>query len=698
MPIWINRIDVENLGPVGDQSFTLDRYNLIYGYNETGKTYLVELTLQSLFRHAAQWSLRELPGRGKVSIQGLENGAATFTPQDHKKLEDYWKEDDQGLPTNMAQLLVVKGGELELSQETPGGVGRTTLKTILSRETLLESILDPIQRTVQQAKVEGGEIIADRRGKVKSRQELKSELAQLKNLLEKVEERYSGGPVRSLEIRLNRVQSDLEKQKRARRYHAYKLQQEMDRLQSERSQLPDAAVEDLRDHLRDYQKSTARLEEKRRQLAEKEHDSQHYSWLQNAVETWERQELDRAGQPGLVFAVAGLTLTILSLLSALLDQTLVALIFILPGFTALIYYLWRLQRWARSTRAAEEKESIQESYQDRFGEKIHGLADLKTQLDSIREDHITAERTREDIRQEQGSKTTLKGEIHAAFQDLAGEKVPEEKWDETLAQLREKTRDLDDEIRQLEREQAALDVKPGMQRTQPAEVKYQPEKLTKLRDESEEIQRELQEKKGELENLKHSICAVTGDEIDTPWNKVLEGLRELYDERIQGYKSLTAEILAKMGVTQVLQEVKEQEDKKIRRGLRSPEVLDILNDVLDDYQSLDFTGDQVLVKGSLADYPLGVLSTGAQEQIQLALRMGFASLLTEGRPLFLILDDAFQHSDWQRRQCLVKKTVELAKNDWQIINLTMDDHLRDLFREAGERIFPDEFTYYELHG
>jgi len=52
----------------------------------------------------------------------------------------------------------------------------------------------------------------------------------------------------------------------------------------------------------------------------------------------------------------------------------------------------------------------------------------------------------------------------------------------------------------------------------------------------------------------------------------------------------------------------------------------------------------------------------------------------------LILDDAFQHSDYVKRPILVKTLFQLANDGWQIIYLTMDDHIRDLFRETSKAV------------
>jgi len=73
-------------------------------------------------------------------------------------------------------------------------------------------------------------------------------------------------------------------------------------------------------------------------------------------------------------------------------------------------------------------------------------------------------------------------------------------------------------------------------------------------------------------------------------------------------------------------------------------------------------------------------------QAFLALRMGFSSIIMKGQPAFLILDDAFQHSDWPRRENLVDQILGLVINGWQIFYFTMDDHIRDLFLKGGENL------------
>ena len=89
------------------------------------------------------------------------------------------------------------------------------------------------------------------------------------------------------------------------------------------------------------------------------------------------------------------------------------------------------------------------------------------------------------------------------------------------------------------------------------------------------------------------------------------------------------------------------------------------------------------VSDDIQDFYLKDLSTGVQEQIMLALRIGFSSQLLKKESMFLILDDAFQHSDWPKREILINKLADVAKNGWQIIYFTMDDHIKDCFDKIG---------------
>ena len=138
------------------------------------------------------------------------------------------------------------------------------------------------------------------------------------------------------------------------------------------------------------------------------------------------------------------------------------------------------------------------------------------------------------------------------------------------------------------------------------------------------------------------------------------------------------------------------EDSKLLAGLKSKEVQEPLFQLTNRYKNINVEEEKLVGSDQFHDFQISELSTGAQEQILLALRIGFATKRAGRDSLFLILDDAFQYSDWQRRQRLMEKVVQLTKEGWQIIYFTMDDHIRRLFDEAGKQ-FGEQYKCIELN-
>src|SRR4030043_495338 len=97
MAIRIDRIKVNRGGPL-ENDFHLETgdVNLIYGHNETGKSYIVEAIINLLFRTGKasniDWSLRGWDFSGSIIISGLDDKPTTFTKTSNK-MDDYWREE-----------------------------------------------------------------------------------------------------------------------------------------------------------------------------------------------------------------------------------------------------------------------------------------------------------------------------------------------------------------------------------------------------------------------------------------------------------------------------------------------------------------------------------------------------------------------------------------------------------------------------
>ncbi|MFQ5942315.1 MAG: ATP-binding protein [Anaerolineales bacterium] len=706
--ISIKQIVVEKLGPLGDCSLQLGSFNLIYGRNETGKTFLVEFILRSLFRHASSWPMRVELGQGKVIVQGLEGGPTTFSPDSKDKLEDHWDESSAGLPTNMARLMVVKGAELELSQSTAMGIDRAVLIEALSSEVLIDRILDRIPPTLREAKVVDGRIEAHKRGDINTRIKLLDDRQRLRDLSLEVENRYAQGRLQALELSQAEFQSEYAQQQQARHYAAFQLHQQRAAVEAKRNQLPQDQIEALERDIGRHLDKQAELDRLSDKWTTAKVAVEHYPWLQQAIELWERRSLDSTGSGinllgiaagallviGLGLALAGLLVNLLPLGELILTVSSIGVF--LVGLSLGIAYVARIRKQTGAAVNAVERNQIQAEFKKRFGHAAGGLAGLNAQEESLRASEAEFRHLSGSVEETETEVETLASSIRNQFRSLGAENVAAGAWPKTVRQMRDWAEGQATSIHQMELRLSELGVDESDYRSEPAEIAFSAERIAQLEFEIDRLNQEIRSAQEDLENLKQEITRETGDDITAPWTDLLDSLGQRRREADNEYRTTTARILGQIGVFQVLEQLRTEEDEKIREGLKAPEIAELLSDVTGQSRSLDFEDGQLVILSDAKDYDFATLSTGAREQVLLALRMGFASRLAGGQPLFLLLDDAFQHSDWERRERLVARVVDFVHKDWQVTYLTMDDHLRDLIKNAGETAFDDEFQYYEI--
>src|SRR6056297_1980343 len=116
MPVKIDKISVKNLGPLPHFEEEFGIFNIIYSQNEKGKTFLTEFIIRSLFKNYNRWDTIRKSGQGKVWVSGLADQPITFSPSTGKKLEDFWKEQEKGLPASTPNILMAKGSEASINQ------------------------------------------------------------------------------------------------------------------------------------------------------------------------------------------------------------------------------------------------------------------------------------------------------------------------------------------------------------------------------------------------------------------------------------------------------------------------------------------------------------------------------------------------------------------------------------------------------
>jgi len=699
MSIHIDRIAAQHLGPIQSIDLSLGRVNVIYGQNEQGKTFLVEFLLRTLFQNHSYWYLRSESGRGRVTISGLKQTPIDFLPSSNLKLDTYLQEHVEGLPPRLSQLLVIKGGELGFLDRGPKEINRAILKEFLSGQALVDQIEQRIQPTVRQATILNGVIDGHRRGELKNRLTTQQSLHQIDDLFERIDIVYSAAGRREIQATLEELQRQQTELLWAKNHYAYNLAQEIDQLKENSEKLSIEQVLQLRERLAQLQTDADKLSRQQKRQQEQATQSQHYSWLEEAITVYEQRggEGSLTANPGLlVGTVMGLIVAVLfSFVGRPIGPIVVVIAILLAALLGFLYLRQMrsaLSNWADVT----EINQLKNEFLKRFGQPLTGLPLMQQLRKSMERDFYGVQTLEKEIAEAKEAWNAQKVAISADLRRFAGESVTVDLWQEKIDALLHQAQATIKTRHAKENELTGLMVPVTAYRSEPAPVTFNADKLNKVTTQIAQLQQELETEKKALDNLKQAVCHETQAPISTPWETVIEHLQKHRQEVAKEYQQQTSGILSQILLSQVLGEVRLQEDDKIRRNLTAASASAPFAQVTGHYNRVHLENDQLVIADDYGEFPLSSLSTGVREQILLSLRLGIASHLFGNQTLFLLLDDAFQHSDWKRREQLVAHMIKLAYKGWQIIYFTMDNHIRDLFKQYAATEFGRDYCSFDL--
>ncbi len=684
MAIYIKNIHVQNIGPLTRLDMELGKLNCVFGRNEAGKTHLVEFIIESLFHTGKTWSLRGQNGAGKVIISGLNDEDQIFAPDSRIKLDDLWHKYSDGMPNDFSRLLVVKGGELEMVQ-TRAGINKEIIKRFLSSQQILDSIEVKISKTIRDSQVKESVLIGSKRGEIKEREELEQQLKRLDQLFTLIDKRFSRGRRQELIIKRNALQEDLARQMKAKQHLAYKLDTEKQRYQYELSRIPENLIQDAKTRLYTLKQREEEYRNKSAELKSASEQSRHFDWLTSAADYYETFLAKGEVKIGFILPLLAAVFFIASGVFTYLNMT--SFLWLSLGclfITAILLYRKAKINLSRSMENTELKR-IQQEYDKRFDSELTGLTLLKEKIGSMQEAYGMKKNLEDSLKRDKSSIDSARLNLEKIFFELAGTSGTRDEWESILASLTEKAEKFKALLRQAELELARLDVEPSNY-SENAEVVYSKDKIETIERQIRQLSDEVEEEDRSLDDLKRRIYAETNDSAANNWEDLINNLGEKRRRVLEEYKQKTAEIIGKMCVCRVVENFQKGEDAKIQAALESECVKEPLRALTGKYDELIIDGDQLLVSNPVQQFPIDMLSTGAREQTLLALRIGFAMQLARRDSLFLLLDDAFQHSDWQRRERLIDLMVKLVEKGWQINYFTMDNHIKDLFDKAGKKL------------
>ncbi len=698
MGIKIKKIAVKNLGPIQDFSHEFGLLNLIYSRNECGKTFLTEFMTRSLFKNVKRWQFRE-NGTGRVIVSGLNGkGDVEFSPGSAQKLEDYWEKDEKGLPLSLVKLLVSKGGEASI-ENSEGGIGKSLIKEIFSGISLLDRIDSDsnISRTVKNAVIEGPNITISNAGEGKVHRQLKEQIEVIDRLFADIESKYSKGIVESLKSDENTLKSRLDNLNNAKRHKAYLISQKIRESNKELKQNDDDLLSIISADINMFNNKKGEYERKEEKLKELGRDCSNFEWLSKAVSAYEKFAITSVKRPGIAIPVLAALFALVAIVISLLNIPpfwIIIPIVIAAGLAA--FYIARLAGSSKNAGFSEEMKKLKREFKNRTGKELTDIAALNAELERQKASYDRSGLLVEQLEQERTDKQVLFSSIQQRLNELTGGKIAELDWISVLNEKKGRNRTIRDEIDNLREEQTDLGVRETEYLPEDPKIPFSFDEFEKITNELEDIQESIDEKNQEAETLKYVICNETGDDPTTDWDILIDNLRNKRIDIQKDFDILEAQITAGVLVHEVVSSLREEEDNKIDEGLKSEVVLKPLMEVTSNYNRLSLVGEDLVVSDDYNNFCIRDLSTGAREQIMLALRIGFASKILKQDTLFLILDDAFQHSDWQRRKTLVKKLADIALSGWQVIYLSMDDHIKELFDNAGSEFKKGEYRCIEL--
>ncbi len=321
--------------------------------------------------------------------------------------------------------------------------------------------------------------------------------------------------------------------------------------------------------------------------------------------------------------------------------------------------------------------------------------ELEKQVSELLKTRAKAEALREEIdslRVELEAKEEI---LRKRLQEIFPGELPAEQWQDQLQALFGQVRQLNRALTEKQTELKGLNVPEDGYLKEDPQVPFEPEALEQTEEQLRSIDEEINEVKNTLSELKGQICNETGIDLSSDWDTLIDSLYALREETLENLKAETTTLVARILLAKEIQRLQQEEDAEIEQLLNSEQVREFLQRVTGRYRSITIDGESFYVSDGYNTFDFNDLSTGAQEQVLLALRMAMLYRLSGQQNMFIILDDAFQHVDWQRRPLLVESLIEVVKQGWQVIYLTMDDHIRDLFHKHA-RILGEGYRFFDL--
>lgn len=642
--MYMQRVKIDQYGPLKDLDYNLEPgFNLFFGRNESGKTLLVEAII------------RKILGKDEEVFSGISRVNNSPTGEiffrDEKEDKDIKLSEGRfqqivpnSTPQDFREAFIIRDFDLRMPREENYENQSKFLQNVSDRIASadlgkIEDIREEIESMGFLTNSTSGSKLSD-----------KQEYGNLETKKENAEELK-----KDISDSLNdwREEGILEKFSEKK-----KLDESIDEMREEIKDLEKAEKKENlkkgRKNLEEIKKCNKKLTE----LGERDDEKEEMEELKREIEE-KIDEKEVAGDGYNKVMIPTMILLGLSLIG--LFATLWALV---PAVILSAFLVYIGIKAIQSTKARKEIENLKERARDK---DVEGKM-LQTIKDNVEKEIGKNEDERRGLEKKKGE---LKGELKAIFDKGKGLEIDE--WEKFLDEYEEK---IDTDIEKSYDENELEDKKKEKQ---------------KQSEDLKEIEKEIETVEGKIRDFNNKFQDIPFEKFDI--GKInIESIEDLgiAQNRIEEFIRIIEEKVknAKKAI-EILEEVEEEEREQVGKLFEDDWIKEFIEKSTEgNYTDIEYDKVKetlVLTRKDGKRILPNKLSQGTTDLIYMIVRIKLAKELLEDKEGFLILDDAFLHSDKYRIKKEIKFLHELAKEGWQIIYFSFRDDVKESIDDVCDK-------------
>lgn len=688
----IQKITINNYGPIKRFSLEPEKFECIFGLNESGKTAIIEALSYILFKKNAA---RLRYGKPEDITVRIEDKGTVYTLPAKKN-------NPRLLGQSVSNLLYVQASDSAVYEPRKEEKFWDALKALFSSEGRKMTFKELIDKTFEAVELQPVKLEWEKRkyqhieGMKQRALELKKYIEEIDGIEKKRTELAAASERKKILEKKLKIIEDYKKHQRYKRllnlYDSYVEKkiylQEYGRyaddylkrwqsLTAKKESLLNTGkkLKEIKKEINDLEKEIIELEKKAKIIKIEDFAS--------GIRAIEEEKRELSLKYPVALLVGGIVLFVLSFFLKI------------PKFiplTVFVIFILFLSRFFIAKSRIKNREEERKKLLKKASVLFPDVSSIKELVENI-----------EDVEKALLEKKTLRKEKEKTAMDLTSEQTIE-RIEKEISELRNKTglaeiSDLEKKLSEKRRhlnelQKLGIEISTELSekndkkwsgmiaamKTAPPDEEPEHKKEENLREELKKIEEQINDLEKEIavfekvQRTKHNITDPRG---------VFVEYRQL-QETLDNYE---LEKKAALAAREIFEEMRQELEKHIRTLFSGDNSLsEYFNMITGRYKEVNLEDKDFTVTDDQGNkYKIDELSSGAKDQLLICFRIAaLERLYPDG--VFLILDDAFIFADWQRRKKLTALLKNFINKGNQVIYLTSDDHTRDLLKEEGAAV------------